>query len=149
MKPTRRWRRGFTLIELVIVILIIGILAAIAYPSYIDSVRKARRAEGKAAITRALQAEERFYTANNVYRAFSPDDPPPTGFTNYSGSSRSTSAYILGAADCGATALQCVTITATAQQNDPLCGTLTLSSDPATPPSSSGTGSSTPTTGCW
>lgn len=58
---------GFTLIEMVIVVAIIGILAAIAYPSYQESVRRARRADVKAVLIEASQWMERFYTDNLRY----------------------------------------------------------------------------------
>lgn len=58
---------GFTLIELMIVVAVIAILAAIAYPSYQDSVRKSRRADAKAVLLEAAQWMERFYTENNRY----------------------------------------------------------------------------------
>jgi len=61
--------RGFTLIELMIAVAVVGILAAIAYPSYQDSVRKARRADAKSALLDAAQREERFFTENNQYTA--------------------------------------------------------------------------------
>lgn len=57
-------RLGFTLIELMIAVAIIGIIAAFAYPSYLEQVRKSRRADVKAVILQAAQAAERYYTAN-------------------------------------------------------------------------------------
>ncbi|CDH47662.1 type IV pilin protein [Candidatus Contendibacter odensensis] len=59
--------KGFTLIEIMIVVAIVAILAAIAYPSYQDSVRKSRRADAKAVVLQAGQWMERFYTVNNRY----------------------------------------------------------------------------------
>ena len=65
------WRvqgdRGFTLIELMITLAVVAILAAIAYPSYQDSVRKSRRADAKSVLLEAAQWMERFYTENNRY----------------------------------------------------------------------------------
>jgi len=59
--------RGFTLIELMITVAVIGILAAIAYPSYQDSIRKSRRADAKSALLNAAQSMEKFYTENSKY----------------------------------------------------------------------------------
>lgn len=65
MKKTKQ--TGFTLIELMIVVAIVGILAAIAYPSYIDSVRKSNRADAKASLNDAAQQMQRCYTLNNSF----------------------------------------------------------------------------------
>lgn len=62
--PTDR-SRGFTLIELLIVMVIITILAAVAMPSYLDSVRQSRRADAMTTLLR-VQLEEEKYRANNT-----------------------------------------------------------------------------------
>lgn len=58
---------GFTMIELMIVIVVIGVLAAIAYPSFIDSIRKSRRAEGVSALATLQQAQERHRSTAATY----------------------------------------------------------------------------------
>jgi type IV pilus assembly protein PilE len=62
-----RSRRGFTLIELVIVVAVVALLAAVALPAYQDSVRKARRTEAKAALSEAAQMMERYMTEKGTY----------------------------------------------------------------------------------
>lgn len=57
--------RAFTLIELMITVVVVAILAAVAFPSYQSSVRKGRRADAVDASVAVLQAQER-YRANNV-----------------------------------------------------------------------------------
>ncbi|MFK5949107.1 MAG: type IV pilin protein [Methylococcales bacterium] len=60
-------KKGFTLIELMVVVAIIGILASIAYPSYQDSVTKSRRRDATGALVGLANAMERYYTENNTY----------------------------------------------------------------------------------
>lgn len=59
--------RGFTLVELMIVVAIVGILATIAYPSYQEYGRRAKRAEARAHLLDAAARMERFYSDNNQY----------------------------------------------------------------------------------
>ena len=63
----RRFNRGFSLIEIMIVIAIIGIIITIAAPSYTEYLKKGRRAEVVSLLSEQAQILERFYTKNNVY----------------------------------------------------------------------------------
>ncbi|WP_027468883.1 type IV pilin protein [Deefgea rivuli] len=65
---TRR-QNGFTLIEMMIVVAIIGILAAIAIPNYQDYVRKSRRTDATVTISKIQQAQEKWRANNTSYTA--------------------------------------------------------------------------------
>lgn len=70
--PARRSSRGFTLIELMIVVAIIGLLASIALPAYNSYVMRGYRATAKACISEHAQAMERWYTSNLTYTGANP-----------------------------------------------------------------------------
>jgi type IV pilus assembly protein PilE len=59
--------RGITLIELMIVVVIIGFMAVIAYPSYREFAARAKRNEAKAALLQIATKQDRFYVQNNTY----------------------------------------------------------------------------------
>lgn len=65
--PNTKKISGFNLIELLITVLIVGILASIAYPNYINSIRRSRATDAKAVLMQAAQWMERFATINNRY----------------------------------------------------------------------------------
>jgi type IV pilus assembly protein PilE len=130
-----KYQLGFTLIELMIVVAIIGILAAIAYPSYQQYVLRANRAEAQAVLTETAQFMERYFTTNGTYvgGALLSNVSPK-------GASGSAIKYNISFSVVPtATAFTLRAAPTTGQDNDS-CGTMTLSN----------TGAQTPTTaGCW
>jgi type IV pilus assembly protein PilE len=66
MTPRRRLQ-GFTLIEVMIVVAVVALLSAVAYPSYMAQVAKGRRTDGKQALVELAQKLERFYTERGTY----------------------------------------------------------------------------------
>ena len=139
---------GFSLLELMVVLVILAILATLQYPSYKESVRKARRAEGRAALADAMQQQERFYSQQSTYAAFSA--AVSNGFKWYSGDTPKASSYELRGEACKDDSLKnCIVIRAmpgTARVNanfqDDLCGELSLASNGVK--SAAGTGND-----CW
>lgn len=68
-QPFKHRHKGFTLIELMIVVAIVGILSAVAYPSYTEYIRRGHRAEARAGLLQAAQWLERAATATGTYPA--------------------------------------------------------------------------------
>ena len=118
---------GFTLIELMITVAIIGVLGAIAYPSYQDSVRKSRRAEGRSAMMEVLQQQERYMTQNNTYLAFA-DTATSSVFKNFSGDSKAKASYWIGSRACSGDIKICVEVFGTPKYTDPDITELTITS---------------------
>lgn len=67
MTTARRRARGFTLVELLVVVAIVAILAAVAIPAYGRYAYRARRVEGKELLLRIANAQERYYATFNGY----------------------------------------------------------------------------------
>lgn len=128
-----RNQTGVTLIELMITVAILGILAAIAYPSYQEHIARANRAEAKGILLETAQFMERNYTTNNCYHrtdnscasaanvALPFGQAPKTGDANYN-------ITITYPAVAPCTLGQCYTLTATptGSMTGDACGTLTL-----------------------
>ena len=163
--------QGFTLIELMIVVAIIGILAAVAYPAYTDSILKGRRAQGRTAVAELMQQQERYITQRNCYLGFTTNSsgvatataPSPSTacggvtatsvpFKTFSGDDLANSHYLVSAdtcPNCGSTLsiADCVRVTATPIKADPQVGALQLTSTGTK--TCTGTAASTNPKLCW
>ena len=102
---------GFTLIEMLITMVVLAILAAVVYPSFMDSIRKGRRSEAVASVNAIQQAQERFRASRTSYSSSitnaAGDSPPGLGLSANS----SSGLYTLSLSDVSALNY---TITATA-----------------------------------
>nr|WP_280069023.1 type IV pilin protein [Pseudomonas chengduensis] len=116
-------QNGFTLIEVMITVVIIGILASIAYPSYQEFVKRGNRTEGQAFLNEVAARQERYYVQNHVYVTGNTDaDVAKLKLKNNrtSETGKYTLSLAANAGDGG------YTLTATQQFGDTACGNLTL-----------------------
>ncbi len=119
MKPARN--SGFTMIEMMIVVVIIAILASIGYPAYQEQVRKSRRADCAGELQLLANAMERSFTLNGTY----PAGPAlPGGFPASCPMNGGTPVYNFAIVNGGATFS--ISAAPTGPQAGDKCGTLTL-----------------------
>lgn len=126
---------GFTLIELMITVMIMGILASIAYPSYVEEVRRTRRVNAQSDLVELASFMERHYTENFSYGAVSTSGALPFNESPQSGGAKY---YTIDVDASVAT----YTLTATAKngQDSDRCGDISLTHTGVT---------SAAITGCW
>jgi type IV pilus assembly protein PilE len=112
--PVGRCQAGFTLIELLIALLIVGILAVIAYPSYAEQIRRSQRVDAQTVLMEAAQYLQRHYAARHRYS----DAELPFTQAPKDGIQRYTISVELDE--------QTYTLTAAPVATDARCGSLTL-----------------------
>jgi type IV pilus assembly protein PilE len=114
--------QGFTLIELMVTVAIVGILAAIAYPAYVDQIAKGKRSECRAGVAQTLQQQERYFSQFNTYTSIAATSTT-AAIKNFSGDNREGSACNVESTNCtapGSVALNaCVEVRALMRSNDP------------------------------
>ena len=143
-------KQGFTLIELMIVVAIVGILASIAYPSYQEYIARARRGDAKAGLLSLQLAQEKFRANCPQYAAIigvSGDYDCGTATYTLEGSSTSADGYyILSVSDIGASTYT-LTATRTGIQASDKCGNFIIDQDGTKTLASAYSGYTTDT--CW
>lgn len=127
---------GFSLVELMITVAVVGVLATVALPSYRESVRKGQRAEARALLFEVMQKQERFYTERNTYTVTLTD----LGFPSPLKTARNAFTISLAAGGSGIATSVNATATAAADSD---CVTLVLANTQQT----SATGANS--TNCW
>ena len=129
--------RGITLMELMIVVVIVGILAAVAYPNYRDFAARAKRNEAKAALLQIATNQERFYLNNNEYT----DNMQNLGFNVSDNFVTETGSYNIDVAGANATSYTATATYLKADNEAGKCATFTIQPN--------GSRTSAPLADCW
>lgn len=128
MYPARTGHWGFTLIEVMIVVIIVAVLMMVALPAYQESMKKSRRAEGMRALMELASRQERFYAQNSRYTT----DIATADGLNFLETTSENGHYDLTAGACDDGAIDtCYKLTATprgVQARDTACGALSVDS---------------------
>lgn len=117
---------GFTLIELMVVVAVVAILGAIAYPSYQAHINKSRRADAQVGLVELAQFMERHYTSNGGYLSGGNTGGAPTLPFTSTPKGSGNSFYALSLSEVSAQAYVLQAVPENAMSGDK-CGTLTLS----------------------
>ena len=126
MNMTKYRSHGFTLIELMIALAVLGIITAIAYPGYQDQVRKTKRTDAIIALTEAAQLQERWFTQSGSYTS---DIARIGGSTSGNGNYTISVSIPTGATCSSGSKFYCYNLTATpqgTQANDNTCKNFSL-----------------------
>jgi type IV pilus assembly protein PilE len=143
----RPGERGVTLIELMVVVLILGIIAGVAIPSYRGYMVRSQRTDATSALLRIATAQEKFYLQNNTYAGNAVlDDDPPAGL-GIDGSEHGWYTLSITAADATGWTAQAATVSSGPQGDDEDCQTFTLNDRGVRTATNSGGATSTDT--CW
>ncbi len=138
---------GFSLMELMITLAIVGILASIAYPSYQESVAKSRRAEASGALLSAAQALERYYSTNGRYTTTAAGSTLPSVFLTTVPES-GTAYYTIASSSASANAFTLKASRAGVMAGD-ACGDFTLDETGSYSITAKPSGSSKSVSDCW